>query len=187
MKRLSMMLLLPTLFVPAATADDLEDRAQASREASEQLFKALKSEVEKAVQAGGPMHAVSVCNKKAPQITKQTSANAGWSVGRTSLKYRNPKNAPDSWETAVLEDFEKRKAAGEQLKTMEFYEVVEQDGKPYFRYMKAIPLSGVCVNCHGPRIKPKLSEKLYSLYPDDKARGFLPGDLRGAFTVEQPM
>ncbi len=53
--------------------------------------------------------------------------------------------------------------------------------------MKAIPLSGVCVNCHGPRIKTQLSDKIYKLYPDDKARGFIPGDLRGAFTVTQPM
>ena len=133
------------------------------------------------------MHAVSVCNEKAPQITKQASLDAGWNIGRTSLKLRNPNNAPDEWETAVLQEFEKRKAAGELLKMMEYYEVVEKDGKPYFRYMKAIPLSGVCVNCHGPRIKPQLSTKLYGLYPNDKARGFLPGDLRGAFTVEQPM
>ena len=70
---------------------------------------------------------------------------------------------------------------------MEHYEVVEENGKRSFRYMKAIPLFGVCVNCHGAKIKPQLSTRIYELYPDDKARGFNPGDLRGAFTVKQRM
>jgi len=187
MRTVATAMLLASLVVPAALADDLADRAAASRAASTELLMALKSEVEKAIKAGGPMHAVSVCNEKAPQVTRQLSADAGFDVARTSLKYRNPKNAPDTWERGVLEEFEKRKAAGEDLKTMEYYEVVEQDGQKVFRYMKAIPLSGVCVNCHGPKINRKLSEKIYGLYPEDKARGFIPGDLRGAFTVTQPM
>ena len=187
MKQLLLTILLATLAASSSWADEMADRAAASREASTKLLKALKSEVEKAVQTGGPMHAVAVCNEKAPKITRQVSLDAGWEVGRTSLKLRNPDNAPDAWEQKVLEDFERRKAAGENLKTMEFHEVVEKDGKSYFRYMKAIPLFGVCVNCHGARINPKLSEKIYELYPSDKARGFIPGDLRGAFTVKQPM
>ncbi len=187
MKRLVMTTLLASLIAAPAVADDLQDRAAASREASEILLKALKSEVEKAVQTGGPMHAVSVCNENAPQITRQVSLDAGWDVGRTSLKVRNPKNAPDVWERKVLEDFESRKAAGETLKNMEYYEVVEEDGTQSFRYMKAIPLFGVCVNCHGSKIRPKISAKIYKFYPEDKARGFKPGDLRGAFTVKQPM
>ena len=187
MKRLVMTALLTSLIAAPALADELQDRAAASRHASETLLKALKSEVEKAVQTGGPMHAVSVCNEKAPKITRQVSLDAGWDVGRTSLKYRNPKNAPDAWERRTLQDFESRKAAGESLKTMEHYEVVEEDGTKSFRYMKAIPLFGVCVNCHGSKIRPNISAKLYELYPEDKARGFKPGDLRGAFTVKQPL
>ena len=155
--------MLASLIAVPALADDVQDRAAASREASMKLLKALKSEVEKAVQTGGPVHAVSVCNEKAPRITRQVSLDAGWDVGRTSLKYRNPNNAPDAWEQKVLKDFERRKAAGEQLKTMEYHEVVKEDGKQYFRYMKAIPLFGVCVNCHGTTIKPELSTKLYEL------------------------
>ncbi len=187
MKRLLTTTLLASLMAVPALADNLESRAAASREASAKLLKALKSEVEKAVQTGGPLHAVAVCNEKASQITRQVSLQAGWDVGRTSLKHRNPKNAPDAWEQKVLEDFERRKAAGESLKTMEHYAVVEEQGKEHFRYMKAIPLFGVCVNCHGSKIRPDLSEKIYKLYPDDKARGYNPGDLRGALTVTQPM
>ena len=187
MKRLLITILLTVLATNSTSADEMTERAASSREASTKLLKALKSEVEKAVQTGGPMHAVEVCNEKAPRITRQVSLDAGWEVGRTSLKYRNPKNAPDAWEQKVLKDFERRKVAGESLKTMEHYEVVREDSESYFRYMKAIPLFGVCANCHGAKINSKLSDKIYELYPTDKARGFIPGDLRGAFTVKQPM
>ena len=106
MRQLIMTTLLSSLLAAPALADDMQDRADASRAASETLLKALKSEVEKAVQTGGPMHAISVCNEKAPQITRQVSLDAGWDVGRTSLKVRNAKNTPDAWERKVLEDFE---------------------------------------------------------------------------------
>jgi hypothetical protein len=36
-------------------------------------------------------------------------------------------------------------------------------------------------------LKPEVVEKLDKYYPDDKARGFQVGDLRGAFTIRQPM
>ena len=62
-------------------------------------------------------------------------------------------------------------------------EIVEIDGAKRFRYMKAIPTGGVCVACHGASLNPKVAAKLDSLYPGDKARGFKPGDIRGAFTV----
>ena len=86
----------------------------------------------------------------------------------------------------MLEEFLKRKSAGEDLKTMEYYEVVDEGGQQVFRYMKAIPLGGVCNNCHGLKLRPAVATKLDELYPNDQARGFIPGDLRGAFTITQP-
>ena len=68
MKQLLLTILLATLAASSSWADEMADRAAASREASTKLLKALKSEVEKAVQTGGPMHAVGVCNEKAPKI-----------------------------------------------------------------------------------------------------------------------
>ena len=56
-----------------------------------------------------------------------------------------------------------------------------------FRYMKAIPTGEVCLACHGERLNPELGQRLDELYPQDKARGFKEGDIRGAFTVSQPM
>ena len=181
--------LLAIMILGTATAcsADLEQQATDSRAVVKQFAEELKGELVAAMQSGGPIAAVGVCNSRAPQIAAQASERTGWRVGRTSLKIRNPANAPDAWERSVLEDFEKRKAAGEDPQTLEYYSVVEQDGGQQFRYMKAIPTGELCLACHGSSLQPKLAEKLDALYPQDKARGFKAGDIRGAFTIIQPM
>jgi hypothetical protein len=59
--------------------------------------------------------------------------------------------------------------------------------KTVFRYMKAIPTAELCVACHGAEIPPDVAAKLEELYPQDKARGFQPGDIRGAFTITRAL
>jgi hypothetical protein len=71
---------------------------------------------------------------------------------------------------------------------LEHHEVVEQDGKKVFRWMKAIPTAKVCLNCHGgDTVAAPVEAKLKELYPTDQARGYSVGDIRGAFTITQPM
>jgi len=112
-------------------------------------------------------------------------------VARTSLKTRNSANAPDAWEKKVLQQFEERRAAGENPAQMAHYEIVEENGQRNFRFMKAIgmpPLDKMpCLKCHGENIDPKITAKLDELYPDDQARGYKPGQIRGAFTITKPL
>jgi len=168
-------------------ADDLKQRADASRATVMEFGKTLKGKMQQAMKAGGPLNAIGVCNADAPGIAADMSNKKGWEVGRTSLKVRSASNAPDAWETKVLNDFEKRKAEGANPKKLEHYEVVSENGKKMFRYMKAIPTGKVCTNCHGQNIDPAVNAKLKELYPDDKATGFKVGDIRGAFAITQPM
>jgi hypothetical protein len=86
-----------------------------------------------------------------------------------------------------LNDFEARKAKGEDVMPMAHYEVVESNGEKTFRFMKAIPTGEVCLKCHGSDIDPKVKAKLQEAYPEDKATGYKLGDIRGAFTISQPM
>jgi hypothetical protein len=175
-------------FTLSATNTDLDKRAQESRAVIKQFFGELKGQLVAALKSGGPGKAIPVCKDVAPAIAKKHSKAKGWDVARTSLKLRNPNNAPDAWEQGVLEQFEARKAAGEDPKKMEFYEVVEQDGKQVFRYMKAIPTAEKpCLMCHGENIKPEITQILDEQYPEDQARGYKAGDIRGAFTITQPM
>lgn len=170
-----------------AMAGDLESRATESRTTAMEFMGQLKGELQAGMKAGGPVNAIEVCNSKAPAIAKIISDQKGWSVGRTALKYRNPDNAPDAWERSVLERFEQQKAQGRDPKTLEYFEVVDVQGAKTFRYMKAIPTGGVCVTCHGTQLAPEVGAKIKELYPQDQATGFEPGDIRGAFTIRQPM
>ena len=145
----------------------------------------LQAEVAAGMKAGGPVHTIEVCSVKAPAIAAEITESSGWQVGRTSLKLRNPANTPDAWELQVLEQFEARKAAGEPVDKLEFAEVVGSGDDQQYRYMKAIPTGEVCLNCHAAEIKPPVEEKLSQIYPQDQARGFSLGDIRGAFTLSK--
>ena len=167
--------------------EDLAARIGASRQAIKSFAGALQKQLKSALTDGGPTAAIDVCNIAAPEIAETASTASGWSVRRTSLKLRNPGNAPDAWELAVLRDFEVRKAAGEDPGTLDHAEIVVGDGQRTFRYMKAIPTQPVCIVCHGTSIAPEVTARLDDLYPEDRARGFEVGDIRGAFSIAQPV
>jgi len=145
----------------------------------------LKSALKPAMKSGGPVNAINVCNLQAGPIAETISAQSDWEVRRTSLKVRNANNTPDTWELMTLLQFEQRKAAGEDLKTIEHSEVVTQKGQSVYRYMKAIPTEGLCLKCHGSQLDNAVSAKLNELYPYDQAVGFSAGDIRGAFSLQK--
>jgi hypothetical protein len=153
------------------------------------LFGELKGALEKAIAGGGPASAVVVCKAAAPVITADSAAKSGWDVGRTALKLRNPAaNSPDDWERGVLLAFEQRKAAGEDPTTMAHAEVIQnEDGTEVFRFMKAIPTAEVCLSCHGSALIPEVAAAIDAAYPEDDARGFAVGDIRGAFTLSKQL
>ena len=170
-----------------AIAGEIEKRSKQSRIVVGDFMVLLKKELKSAMKEGGPTNAIQVCKNKAPQIAADVSMKHGWRVARTSMKLRNPHNEPDAWELKVMQDLEKRKAAGEEIKKLEYAEIVTTNGKKQFRYMKAIPTGEVCLKCHGSNIAPDVANKLKNLYPKDQATGFKQGDIRGAFTITQPM
>ena len=148
----------------------------------------LQGELKTAIEEGGPVQAIGVCKERAPAIAAELSEKTGWQVKRTSLKARNTElDTPDVWEQEVLTAFEQRKAAGEDVQTMAKAEVVESaDGKA-FRFMKAIPTGEVCLACHGSAITPEVAAALDEHYPNDQARGYNLGDIRGAFSLTKPL
>jgi len=183
MKYTPAMLCLLAAMVPGllwATEQTESDQAKAAIAA---FAGALKTELTTAMQAGGPLAAIEVCNARAPSIAESVSQESGMQLSRVSLRNRNPDNAPNTWQAAVLKDFESRLAAGEALDSLTWQETSSVDGHREFRLMKAIPTGGLCLQCHGEAIAPPVAEKISALYPDDKATGFREGDIRGAFVV----
>jgi hypothetical protein len=142
-----------------------------------------------AIEAGGPAHAIAVCKHDAPIISAKHS-NEGWTLVRTSKRVRNPQNAPSPWQQAVLDDWQAQLATGAVADpaTLEWSAIEGSGAEAELRYMRAIPLGGVCLGCHGPaeQLDPAVTAALAELYPDDQATGFRVGDLRGAFVVTGP-
>jgi hypothetical protein len=175
------------LMLVVAHGADLDPLVAESRSAVKAFGPQLKQELQAAMKAGGPVNAIAVCNVKAPMIGESVSKETDLQVARTSLKYRNADNKPDSWEQSVLERFDAGRAAGEDPANMEFFEIARTDAGEQFRYMKAIPTGEVCLACHGAELAPDVAAKLDALYPDDRARGFSIGDIRGAFTIRRDL
>ncbi len=177
-----------TFATPVLAADEaalLDEARKVAVAIPPKLLEVLDEEIRK----GGPENAIAVCREKAPQMAKAASEQSGWAIRRVSLKNRNPKAVPDAWERAVLEDFDRRLAAGEKPTGIEKGEVVTVDGQKMYRYMKALPTQDLCLQCHGTpdRVSPATQAKLKELYPEDKAVGYGLGQIRGAITLKKPL
>lgn len=174
------------LLAGTSAADTLTDK-EAARQASMALGGALKQALVAAMKEGGPLTAMKVCNLSAMPITEQVSTQSDWTVARTSLKIRNPDNAPDAWERKQLKAFQQQLGAGAEPGSLEVLHTEIRDGKPVQRYMKPIMVQAPCLACHGSQLSTEVTQALDDLYPQDQARGYQVGELRGAFTLERPL
>jgi two-component system, cell cycle sensor histidine kinase and response regulator CckA len=78
----------------------------------------------------------------------------------TSLRPIRPENAPDPWERKALERFER----GER----EYWEILQEEGRPVLSFMGAFLVQEGCLRCHG-------------------AQGYRVGDVRGGIRVSVPL
>jgi hypothetical protein len=154
-----------------------------ARAATDTLARILMGELQAAMQAGGTVRAIQVCSRRAQAVTDSLSASLGLRIRRISTRWRNPLDAPDSLEAAVLERFDAPDAPEDTL----FRRVV--DGVPGFAYLRPIRIGkAVCLKCHGDPggMSPELRRLLAEEYPEDRAVGFRFRELRGAFSVFVP-
>ena len=175
-----------------AGGDDPDDMAvfiEQSKAQIKRLATSLKTKLTEAMQNGGPGKAIEVCNLEAPVITSNINSTSDVYVKRTSLKIRNPDNAPDEWEIMVLNKFQEQLDNGMPLKEINHSQVSEQDGVTTYRMMRPIPVGGVCLACHGPSdsLPKEVKQELKTKYPDDQATGYAVGQLRGAFSVTKTL
>ena len=158
----------------------LLEARQLSKELAEKVRGLLLQEIER----GGFENAARVCSELAQEITQQFNKRTGYYARRVSLRYRNPKNIPDDYEQRKLEEFDFLNR--EKRLENEYVEVVKEGDREYLRYMRPLVAIPLCLVCHGPKenipseIKAILTEK----YPDDRATGFLSGDVRGTISVK---
>ncbi len=188
MKKTALILL--ALFAVPAMAEDLNKYQDDSRTAAIPFLKQLGAANQKAVADDGPESAIGVCRDIAPKMAGDISRQHGWKLTRVSLKVRNPLlGTADVWEQKVLQDFEKRAAAGEKPEAMEYSEIVTEPAGKSYRYMKAIALQPGCVVCHGnaEQIPANVKARLTEEYPHDQATGYAVGQIRGAVSIKRAL
>jgi len=188
----AMAILMGSLVQTGCAADQgesqrLEELADTARAGVGAFAGRLQQTLGEALASGGPVAATAVCAIDAPIIAADASREHDMVLARTALRVRNPDNAPDAFERAILERFSAAVSAGTPIATLEHIEIVTAaDGARVFRFMKAIPmLDQPCSACHGPALSAEVTAAVRMSYPDDQATGFLPGELRGAFSVSK--
>ena len=152
-------------------------------EASSELMKTLGGQLKAAMEAGGPEAALPVCKSAAMPLTEGvTGRHEGLTITRVTDRLRNPENTPDKADLRALKHFENAQATPKLLAHL----TTGADGKT-LRYYRPLFINETCLKCHGER--EAMSEKLRGLldqfYPDDKAHGYMLGELRGLIRVEQ--
>lgn len=156
-----------------------------SRYLSQQAFQALSSVLMAQIEEVGPAGAVPFCNERALPLTDSVAWQHGISIRRIASRYRNPANAANEAESAMLLEWEKAIAALEQPKVRWF------DQGDSISWYGAITIPNPrCLHCHGllkeGDIHPKTMAQIKRYYPNDRAVNFELGDLRGMWKISYP-
>lgn len=115
----------------------------------------------------------------ATQIAKRITKDSPYYVRQVSLRYRNPDNRPDPYETGRLQEFATRTVK-------ETSDIVAADGVPTFRYMLPMVAEKSCLGCHGTYeeapafIRERFPRGHYSY-------NYRVGEVIGAVSVSVPM
>ena len=149
-------------------------------QAMNDLQRALLTKLTGAMASGGPAAAVEVCRTDARTISESVATAQGLELGRTSHRLRNPANAPRAWARPTVDAAAGAKAAAEGLKVFDLGDRVG--------VLRPIGTAEACTKCHGApdEVKKNLGGALAAAYPQDRATGFAPGDLRGWMWAEVP-
>ena len=175
----------PTISEP--TAEESEAIRAIGDSLSKKLLLALKTELTNAIQEKGVVNAIQVCNIKALPITKEVANSEDYAINikRTTNKFRNPKNKPDTIEKVALDFYENLDQQNKELPAF-YIQKIRQNEQQYFNYYKPLKTAGLCLLCHGdPKtMDESLKDVLNRLYPNDLATGYADGDFRALLRIK---
>jgi hypothetical protein len=161
---------------------EMQSVQEIGKSAADSLITSLGGKLKSALQTGGPVAAIQVCQLIAlPATAEAGNQFEGVQIRRTTLKPRNPANTPDKTDRAVLLEMEQ---AAKNSETPPEAKIIREEDVA--RYYRPLLVQEVCLNCHGKpdSFSPELKNTLATLYPADQATGYSPGELRGAIRVD---
>jgi hypothetical protein len=151
-----------------------------AEKAAAQLGGELQKKLMESMRKNGPAASIDVCASEAPAISARIEEELGVTIKRTSLRVRNPQNAPDALERQLLQTLAAAQQAGEKIprETTPFPDSQR-------RFYKVIMMQKTCLACHGDpaAMSEDIPSEIAATYPDDQATGFKEGDLRGIISV----
>lgn len=174
------------LFAGASAFASEDVALRKGRKAADALTLDLHRRVLTALAESGPMGAISICAYQSQAISNDLAKKEGVEARRTSARLRNDANAPDAYEKEVLLRLDVLARSGSL--PVEQIEVLGRAGNRVYRYTKPIVVAERCLVCHGSpeQIPEGVRKYLESRYPEDRARGYRVGDLRGIVSVSIP-
>ena len=130
------------------TAEQARQVIETGEAAAAQLRERLAGRLTTAIQADGPAAAIDVCANEALALTREIAAGAGagFELKRTSIRVRNPLNAPDSLVQQALAWFAGEIAAGRAVPT----HYLQAESERNHRYYAPLRITTLCIQCHGP-------------------------------------
>lgn len=169
---------------PPLSEAETEAGAALSARIADRFQGALLATLEETIARKGMVAAIAVCAEEAPRIGARITAESGADVWRVALRNRNPRGAPDLFERAVMEGWQDSPLEADGRPRVHAA-LVGSDGGQELRWMRAIPTAPRCLACHGDPtlIAPEVRDAIAARYPADRATGFQPGEMRGAFSI----
>lgn len=131
----------------------------------------------KKIKENGTENALEFCNLNAIPLTQTVGEKYHINIKRVSDKNRNPNNAANAKELAIISQYKAQLFAGKEPQPL-----VEKN-----QLYVPIVTNSQCLKCHGTvgsTIEHKTAEKIKSLYPKDLAIGYKENELRGLFVVQ---
>ncbi len=133
-----------------------------------------------AIQRGGTEEAIPFCNIKAIPITDSMAVAARAEIKRVTDRPRNPLNTASQEEIRIIENYQKLLSADKPLNAVE----VQKAGNTVHYF--PIVTNAMCLQCHGKpgiNVQSVTLDKLRAYYPQDKALGYGPNEVRGLWKV----
>jgi hypothetical protein len=168
---------------PASPDPDVAEPAvdpapERARAAVGRFKRELKGALTAAMAEGGPGHALAVCQREAPRLAA-AAATGGLTIGRATLRPRNPDNLAVGWKLDAYNVLAQAKGGSSATYTAELPSGV-------FAYAEPLMIDGVCLTCHGGSVTGDVAAVLRELYPEDRATGYALGEFRGIAWAEVP-
>lgn len=147
-------------------------------------FKALSTRLRQAMNEGGPAHAVDFCSLNALSLMDSLSTTHHAHIRRTSDRVRDTHDQPDAEEARIMKDMLAEWEAGGGSPNIPARGMAHGDSIAY--YAPIFISSPACLKCHGDPGSSMDASALSMIderYPDDRAKGYELGDLRGMWSI----